>query len=348
MESKPEKILILKPSALGDVVMAMPAVCCLAENFPDAKISWFIRPEYSALVEEHQCVDNIIIFDRKKLGRWWRSFSVFGELVRLIITLRKEKFDIVFDFQGRFRSAIFAWFSGCKKRIGMKGTQEITRPFYTQAISPPENSMHITDYYLHMTSVTEAKVGKVEFKLKAAENSSDEIKSILKTHNIGKNDYAVFVPGSAVESKCWPVENFARLADEISEKYKFDIIATGVQSEKPIIEQLQTLTDINVVDFAGATNIAQLIALLAGAKIVVANDTGPAHIASALGVPMVLIFGQTNPGRVAPYARPETVAAIDAQNRDTQVESDNSQHDIKNVAVENVFKKICQQLDNAN
>ena len=228
----------------------------------------------------------------------------------------------------------------------MKGTQEITSPFYSQTISPPQNSMHLVDYYLHMVSSIGAKNRKKSnFKLRPAEKSSQEIDLLLKSHGIGENDYAVFVPGSAVESKCWPVENFARLADKISEKYKLDVIATGVKSEKPIIEQLQSLSDINVTDFAGATSIAGLIALLAGAKIIVSNDTGPAHIAAGLGVPMVLIFGYTNPGRVAPYARPETVAAVGAQNRGKQVESSNPEHDIKNVTVESVFEIICRQLE---
>jgi len=84
--------------------------------------------------------------------------------------------------------------------------------------------------------------------------------------------------------------------------------------------------------------------LLAGAKVVVSNDTGPAHIAAALGVPMVLIFGFTNPSRVAPYSRNETVAAIDADKRGSQVESTNPAHNIKNVTVENVFDLICKQL----
>lgn len=347
MAEKIKKILVLKPSALGDIVMAMPAVCALAESFPNAQISWFVRPEYSALPAGHKCVHNLVIFDRKKLGRWWYNYSAFSELVRLIRKLRKEKFDIVFDFQGRFRSALFAWFSGCKRRIGIKGTQEITRPFYTQTVSRGENSIHLVDYYLEMVYTAGVKAGEVKFGLAPSAQALREVAGILEKHRLNNRDYAVFVPGSAVESKCWPVENFAQLADMISEKYKLAIVAAGVQSEKSIVEQLQALSDTNVIDLAGETGIAQLTALLAGAKIVVGNDTGPAHIAAALGVPMVVIFGQTNPGRVAPYNRRYTVAAINAFGRGQDVEDDNPDYDIKNVTVECVFEKVCGQLENA-
>ena len=130
MFSEIRKILIIKPSALGDIIMSLPAACCLKENFPNAQIHWFVRPEFSAIIEGHKCVDKVVIFNRKKLGKWHYKPAAFGELVGLVKHLRSEKYDIVFDFQGRFRSAIFAWLSGCKKRFGPAKTQEFTSPFY--------------------------------------------------------------------------------------------------------------------------------------------------------------------------------------------------------------------------
>lgn len=341
MTGQIKKILIIKPSALGDIVQSLPAACCLAENFPNAQIHWFVRPEYAPLLENHPCIHKIVIFDRKKLGKWWCKPSAFMELVRLVGLLRKEKYDIVFDFQGRFRSAIFAWFSGCKQRFGMAGTQEITGIFYTRKIK--QSSIHLVDYFMDMVSLAGVKGGRIEFGLKPASQAVDEVRKILASHNINANNYAVFAPAATVEAKRWPVENFAALAGRIYEKYRCSIIAVGVESEKQIVEKLVSLAGVPVTNLAGQTDIKKLVALLSKAKFVVSNDTGPAHIAAALGVPMVLIFGYTNPLRVGPYGRKGTVAAIDADKRGIEVESTNPAHDIKNVSVENVFNIILKQ-----
>ncbi len=344
MTGQIKKILIIKPSALGDIIQALPAACSLAESFPDAQIHWFVRPEYAPLIENHPCIHKIVIFDRRKLGRWWYRPTAFTELVRLIGKLRKEKYDIVFDFQGRFRSAIFAWLSGCRQRIGMAGTQEFTSIFYTQKVEQSASSVHLVDYFLDIVCAAGAKRSKVEFGLKPAPQTVDKVRKILTLNHANADNYAVFVPAATVEAKRWPLENFAVLGDKVYEKYQCSIVAVGDESEKTITQELQTLTDVPVINLAGKTNIKKLIALLAGAKMVVGNDTGPAHIAAALGVPMAIIFGLTNPSRVEPYGRKETVAAIDAEARGSEVESTNPAHDIKNVTVETVFEIVSGQL----
>ncbi|OQA02188.1 MAG: Lipopolysaccharide heptosyltransferase 1 [Planctomycetes bacterium ADurb.Bin401] len=340
-----KKILIIKPSALGDIVLAMPAVCCLNENFPQAEIHWFVRPEFASIVKNHKCVDDIVIFDRKKLGKWWCNFEAFKEFAGLIKKLRKSEYDLVFDFQGRFRSAIFGWFSGCKKRIGIAGTQELTSIFYSQTIKQKAGSVHVVDLFLDMVEAAGAKRGKIEFGLKADTQAIADTEKILAENAIDKNNYAVFVPGATVDEKRWPEEYFAKLAQKINERFKCGIVGAGVKSESKIVENIKQKSGMPVLNLAGKTTILQLAALLAGARIAVSNDTGPAHIAAALGVPMVLIFGRTNPLRVGPYARPWTVAAVDGNNRSSEVESDNAAHDIKNVSVDDVFEIICKQIN---
>jgi heptosyltransferase-1 len=339
-----KKILIIKPSAMGDIVMAFPAVCCLKDNFPDVQLHWFVRPEFAPLIEGHKCIDKLVIFQRRKLGKWWYKLSAFAELVKLIKQLRKEKYDIVFDFQGRFRSAIFARFSGCKKRFGPAQTQEFTKPFYTDRIAVSQQSVNVVDYFLDMVCAAGAKRTPVRFALQPQKQAVDELGKILSENQIDKDNYAVFVPGATVETKRWPVENFAGLANKVSEKYQCGIVIAGVESEKEIAEKLKSLASVPVVNLAGGTNIPQLVALLAQAKFVVSNDTGPAHIAAALAVPIALVFGLTNPNRVGPYDRPQTVAAVEIDKRGSEVESTNPAHDIKNVTVETVLEIISKQL----
>jgi heptosyltransferase-1 len=340
-----KKILIIKPSAMGDIVMALPAVCCLKDNFPDAQIHWFVRPEFAPLIEGHQCIDKLVIFQRRKLGKWWYKLSAFAELVRLVKQLRKEKYDIVFDFQGRFRSAIFTRLGGCKKRFGPAKTQEFTNPFYTDRIAVSQQSVNLVDYFIDMACSAGAKKTNVRFALQPRKQAVDELEKILSDNQIDKDNYAVFVPGATVEAKRWPVENFAGLANKVSEKYQCGIVVAAVESEKAIAEKLKSLASVPVVNLAGGTNIPQLVALLAQAKFVVSNDTGPAHIAAALSVPIALVFGLTNPNRVGPYGRPQTVAAVEADKRGSEVESTNPAHDIKSVTVETVFEIITKQLE---
>jgi lipopolysaccharide heptosyltransferase I len=342
MSEQIKKILIIKPSALGDIVLAMPAVCALAEHFPNAQIHWFVRPEFAPLLEKHKCVHKIVIFDRKKLGKWWCNRDAFKEFISLIKILRQEKYDLVFDLQGRFRSAIFAWFSGCKKRIGLAGTQEVTGIFYTQKIK--QKNVHVVEHFLDIVSSVAAVSRKIEYGLKPSNSAIEEVHKILAVNNINKDNYAVIVPGATVDEKKWPIEKFAAIAEKIDQKYHSGIVAVGVKSEQEIVERIQKQSMVPIVNLAGKTNIPQLVALLAGSKAVISNDTGPSHIAAALNVPMVLVFGFTNPKRVGPYGRANASAAVEIDKRGGEVESANPQHNIKNVSVENVFELICEQL----
>ncbi len=343
MTSENKKILIIKPSALGDIVLAMPCACAIAGKYPNAQIHWFVRPEFAALLKNHKCVHKIIIFDRKKLGKWWCNIDAFREFVRLIKELRHEKYDIVFDLQGRFRSAIFAWLSGCKHRIGMADTQEVTSIFYTKKVK--QSRTHLVDYFLDIVRQTLPIDDGIQFGLEPQKDAIAEIDKLLSKNNISRNNYVVLVPGATVDEKRWPAENFALLAEKISNKYQCGITAVGVNSERGIIDAIAELSSVPILNLAGRTDIAQLVAILSSAKAVISNDTGSAHIAAALNVPMVLIFGFTNPKRVGPYAKPDSVAAVDGDKRSNEVESTNPLHNIKNVSVESVFELLCKQLD---
>ena len=340
-----KNILIIKPSALGDIVQALPAVCSLAESFGDARISWFVRPECAPLLKNHPCVHEIIYFDRKVLGKWWYNPKAFKKLCMLIKQLRDGKFDIAFDFQGLFRSALFGWFSGASKRFGMAQAREFAHVFYTDTIQQNEKSAHLVDYFQHIAAAAGANTGKVKFELLPDTQALKQVDGLLDKYGADKENYVVLVPGSTVETKCWPAKSFAELADKISLKFDSTIIATGVASEKENVELLKKEAKTHIMDFVGVTNIPQLVALLSKAKMVISNDTGPAHIASALAVPMVLIFGHTNPGRVGPYGRPEAVAVVDAEGRGRDVESNDARHKIVNVSVDEVFGKVCEQFE---
>ncbi len=339
-----KNILIIKPSSLGDIVLALPALSALRRSFPEAKISWFIRPEFAPLLKDHPDLSEIILFDRRFLGKAWYNPRAFGALISLIWRLNRSKFDAVLDLQGLFRTAAFAWLTGCRKRFGMANARELGHIFYTHKIEQDKDSIHLVDYYLKIVRVAGAHQTDVQFPLPIDLDAAGAVNKLLAAQSIKLNDYAVFVPTSAREDKCWPTERFATLANKVSKQFGLSIIATGSAYEKAVLEELRNLACVRIANFAGATSISELVALLKGAKLVVSNDTGPGHIAAALGIPVVMLFGPTNPARVAPYGRPKCVVAVEPDSRGFKADSYDPKHDIKAVTVDEVYQKVCGQI----
>jgi len=340
-----QNILIIKPSSLGDIVMALPGLSALRRSFPEAKISWFVRTEFASFIENHPHLTELILFDRKLLGKAWYSPRAFAQLISLVRRLRRGKYDAVIDLQGLFRTASLGWLSGCRRRYGMANARECGHIFYTDKISQDNDCIHLVDYYLKIIAAAGAGDIGVEFVITEDSAAEESVKKLLAGCGIEDKKYAVFVPSSARSGKCWPVERFAALAEKVGERFGLSIIATGTESEKSVVEDLVNKSDVGVLNFAGLTNIKELTALLKAASLVVSNDTGPGHIAAAFGLPLVLIFGYSNPARVAPYGRSGCVAAVDPEGRGAKPDNFDPRYDVKNITIDQVFQKICKQLE---
>jgi len=339
-----KNILIIKPSALGDLIQVLPVLHSLREGCPHARISWFVRREFAALIEGHPDLDEVILFDRRYLGKAWWNPRAFAALVGLIDRLCRGRFDLVLDFQGLFRTSAFGWLSGCPVRIGMAGTRELSRGFYTHRIAQKPESIHLVDYYLDMLAAAGIEAAEPRFDLPCDADAEDAVRRLLAEHGVQAYRYAVLVPGSAHADKCWPVERFAELADRIAERFGLSIIATGTAGEAPTVQELAQRARGAVVNLAGRTSIRQLVALMRTAAAVVSNDTGPGHIAAALQRPLVLIFGRSNPARVLPYGRPQCAAAIDPTGRGFKADNFDPAYDIRHITVEDVFGRLRAQL----
>ena len=185
----------------------------------------------------------------------------------------------------------------------------------------------------------------MEFKLPEDAEAAEAIKKLLKSQGVNLDKYVVIIPGAARPEKIWPLERFAQLADKIVSRFGGAIVATGSKGEREYIEKLKAAAKSNIVNLAGQTSLKELIALLKGAMLVVSNDTGPGHIAAALNVPIVMIFGPTNPARLHPYNRPESIVGTDLKAMGMKMESFDPKYDIHHITVEQVFEKICQQIE---
>jgi len=338
-----ENILLIKPSSLGDVVMALPALSALRRSFPQAWIHWLIRPEFAPLIEGHPHVDEILLFDRKFLAEAWRSAAACRGLFSLVSELRYRRFDAVLDLQGLFRTGLLAWLSGCRQRFGPRW-REMAHLFYTTAVPPRREWIHVVDYYLKLVEAMGASDLRAEFVLPEKPAAGAAARDLLSRHKIDLNRYAVVIPGSAQTSKCWPVERFAALVDRLASEHGLAVAATGGKAENGMIEMIRSLAKHPPANLASQTSLPELVEVLRGAKLVVSNDTGPGHIAAALGRPLVMMFSWSNPLRVGPYRRPQCVVARDADKRGLANRSRNPQHSIGHITLDEVHTKVVEQL----
>ena len=339
-----KKFLIIKPSSLGDIVLALPALSALRRGFPDSHIAWLIRPEFAALIDGHPALNQIILFDRKRLAGWWRSRHGSCELSQLFSELRVPRFDIVLDFQGLIRTGVFSIITGAKKRIGPADAREFANLFYTHKVPNPPHSRHLVDLYLQMVAQAGISDLGVEFTFPSNPQVDASVDKLLIENNIADKNYAVFVPASAQLDKCWPSERFALLAEKLRSDFNLPVIASGTQSEKPLIDKLVSISKVPIVNFAGKTTLPQLVSLLSKSRLVVSNDTGPGHIAAALGIPLVMIFSWSNPARIYPYNHKERAVGIDLFTRDNKIKSKNPAHYVINVTFDMVWQKTAAQL----
>jgi heptosyltransferase-1 len=339
-----KNILIIKPSAIGDIAQSLPVLSAIRGSFADAKISWMVRKEFADMLRGHPMLDDIIIFDRKRLGKFYRNPKICGELWEFLKDLRERRFDLVIDLQGLFRTGFFSWMTGAEYRYGKANAREFGHIFYSHRIKKDKSHIHILDYYLRIVKAAGAFVSNPEFILPDTNDVLPDVRRIFTEGGFDFDRYAVIVAGSAHNDKCWSAERFAKTSDILAERYGLDIVAVGSKSESAKTEKIAELSKTKILNLAGKTNLRQLMCVLRNTRIAISNDTGPGHIAAASGSKVVMIFGRSNPSRVRPYYQVNSVAAIDADKRGTRANSYKKQYSIKNISVDMVLDKIQKQL----
>jgi heptosyltransferase-1 len=304
----PQRILIIKPSAIGDVVHALPILNLVRKKWSAAKISWLVTPACAGLLEGHPQLDEVILFDRKRLGSIWRRPWLWMELRRFTRSLRERKFDLVIDLQGLFRSGWLAKKTRAPARVGFANSRELAWMFYTHRVPVETMEQHAVSRYLKVAKFIGCEDSPVEFPFATTEQDREYAKDLIgadKNVRTTEAGYAVLLPGTNWLTKRWPIERFAALVNPLRERGLACVVAGGPDAA-PMAKQIP-----GTIDVTGKTTLRQLTALLEGAALVVANDSGPMHIAAALGRPLVTPFGPTNPVRTGPYGRMDSVIRLD-------------------------------------
>jgi heptosyltransferase I len=306
------RILIIKPSSFGDVIHAMPVLHGLRSRFPNARISWLVASSCAGLLEGHPDLDEVIRFDRKRYGRVGRSLGPTVEFVRFLAALRNRRFDLVLDLQGLFRSGFMTLATGARERLGFANAREFAPLFYTRRLPVKDPDMHAVDRnYLFARALGFAHL-PVAFNMPVLAEASGAVAGILANQGIAAGEpYALMAPGTRWETKRWPAAGFAEIARRIRSEFSLPVVLVGMEDEIEVAREVEQAAGESVVNLAGQTKLPELIALVAGAALVVMHDSGPMHLATALGRPMVAIYGPTSPRRTGPYGQPGAVARLD-------------------------------------
>lgn len=300
--SPPQRILIIKPSAIGDVVHALPVLNLLRRHWPAAKIAWLVTPACAGILDRHPMLDEVIHFDRRGLARWWRHWPTGQRLRQFHHALRERRFDLVIDLQGLFRSGWLAWQTRAPVRIGFASAREAAPLFYTHRVRVGTPDQHAIHRYLKVLAALGVPTDPVQFPFAVDEDDRRHVAKLLGDDR----PYAVLLPGTNWATKRWPVAYFSQLGQTLREKHGLRTVVAGSPGERELGERIN-----DSLNLCGQTTLRQLVALLERASLVIANDSGPMHIAAALGRPMLTLFGPTNPIRTGPFARDDTVVRLD-------------------------------------
>ena len=295
------RILIVKPSSLGDIVHARPTLRAVRAEYPQAHIAWLVKRQWAALLERVEGLDRI----------WALGDGLRGWL-SMVPRLRAERFDLVIDLQGLLRSGAMAWLTGCRRRVGFANGREGSPLFYTECVSIPTREMHAVDRYLLIAAaVGAAWKGQPDFGLHPRPEDQQEVDALLDGQGIRRGSpWVAFSVSARWPTKRWPVVSFAAVAEALQRDAGVRAVLIGGPDDGATAREVVShMATTSPVDMTGKTRLKLLPALLASATVLVTNDSGPMHVAAAVGTPVVALFGPTSPVRTGPYGGGHAVLA---------------------------------------
>lgn len=324
-----ERILLIKPSAVGDVIHTLPVLVELRRRYPKARIDWILTPAIAELVGHHSALSNVLLFARHDFSRFGRSWAASMGLLGLLSQIRRTHYDLVIDLHGQFRSAVFALASGCPVRVGFDrprrgrlaarrerlapgayrhgwtGTREGAWLAYSHCIPIPTLDVHAVDRYLWLGRLLGFVPGPPDFAVPIPADARQRLQNRLADRGLLGQPLAILVPGTIWHTKHWHIEGFAGVARHLAAR-GHTVVLAGVARERA---RCRAIADAcaGAHDFSGETTLSELAALIQRATIAVTNDSGSMHLAVALGTRVVSVFGPTDHVWIGPYGRPHAV-----------------------------------------
>jgi heptosyltransferase-1 len=290
-------ILIVKLSAIGDVVHALPVAYALKQCFPGARITWVVeKPSYD-LLTNNPYIDEIIIFDKPRLKKLSGFRDYAPSFVRL---LKSRRFDLALDLQALFKSGAIAFLSGAPERYVYCNTRELSDRLSRRVCGPNQHG-HVVERYLDVVRAVGCEVQQVVFPIHIT--AEEELTATATAKKAGLDiaePYVLLAPGANWPNKRWPPPFFAALADKLRQDGLIPVVSGG-PGDAALAAEITAVAATPPVDLTGKTSLKQLAHIIKNARVLVGGDTGPMHLAAALATPVVALHGPTDTIRNGPY-----------------------------------------------
>jgi lipopolysaccharide heptosyltransferase I len=291
MSDRDARFLVVRLTALGDILHTVPAAAALRHAHPKAKIDWVVERKWAPVLEGSPAIDEVIPFDRRSA---WSAVECVGRL-------RENRYDCAIDFQGLYKSSILAALSGAPRRIGFDrawAREGNAAMLYTEPVTPV--GRHVSELNYSLAERAGARRPPApEYPLRVPAGGAASVRARLHDLGIG-GAYIVVGPGASWRAKGWLPERFGALCRELEAQSGARVVVIQGPGEKALVDEvLRAAAPVHLA--AVAPTIEELMGLVAHAEFVVAVDSGPLHLAAALGAPVVGLYGPTDPARNGPF-----------------------------------------------
>jgi lipopolysaccharide heptosyltransferase II len=291
------KILILKPSSLGDVVQALPVLRLLKLHWPASEIFWWVDSSLAPLIEDDPDLAGVVRFERQR----WARPAHWPEMWRTVRWMRGQSFDLVIDLQCLARSGMFAWLANGKLLAGLDEIREGARGFYDLAARRASYHTHAVDWYLEVLKLLKVPVHWNFTWLPERPAVVAELKRKWRT---GDARWIVLQPGARWLNKRWPEGHYADLLRKLAFHFPgFRFAILGGESDRELGAAIAGASLQRCLDLTGRLSLPEMVEWIRLSELMISNDTGPMHVAAALGRPLVALFGPTEPRRTGPYGQ---------------------------------------------
>lgn len=340
-------ILIVKLSAIGDVVHTLPSLAALRQLYPLAHITWVVEEASSDLLVGHPDLDRLLVSKRR---RWLRDLAkpghaagAFRDIHAFLKTLRDRPYDLVIDFHGLFKSGLLVLLSGGRRKLGYDSMQELSGLFLNEKI-PEDMEKHAVDRYLDFLRHLGAETGDPRFYIPVGEENKRKVDSLLESKGIAGGERFVAVnPVAFWDTKLWEEKKFAMLCDRLIGDLNLKTVLTG-RSAGGTLQRIEKFMTRPIANLGGLTTLRDLAYLFGRAALLITTDSGPMHIAAAVGTPVVALFGPTSPSRTGPYGNGNIIIRKDLECSPCFRKKCDDLTCMKEISVEEVFEAVKDKL----
>lgn len=303
-----KNIMVVKLSAIGDVIHALPVSYALKETFPEARVTWVVEPPAYELLTDNPYIDEIILFEKKKFKSLGGFLTNFGPFKR---RLQQNQYDAALDLQGLFKSAAIAYLSKAPVRLGTCNMRECSDKVSRPVIGPHAQG-HIVERYLDAARELGCRVDKVVFPMNVTARDEDLAARIMQQAgaDIG-NPYVVLAVGANWPNKRWPTKYFAALSDWLYSQKLIPVVIGGGVLDASLAAEIEAAAEIPPVNLVGRTSLKQLAHIIRHARLTLGGDTGPVHLSAGVGTKTVMVMGPTDANRNGPYGQLDNAIEAD-------------------------------------